>query len=166
MITAKIKGLAELRSQLTSLGPKLRRRAVRNALAAGAREVRDEIKRNTPMLDLSNASSRKALRRGVRKPGTLKAAVKVRTSKYARRAGDVGVFVNVKPLRGGGARNPNDPFYWRFVQFGWTPRGSGHKVPGRPFIETGQARLNNALQIFSTRIAAEVVRLNVRRSVE
>ena len=38
--------------------------------------------------------------------------------KQDRRAGDVGVFVNVKPLKNGGAKNPLDPYYWRFVAFG------------------------------------------------
>ena len=35
-----------------------------------------------------------------RAPGTVKKAIRVRTSKVATRAGDVGVFVNVRPAKG------------------------------------------------------------------
>lgn len=53
----------------------------------------------------------------------------MRASKFARRGGNEGVYVSVRPLRGSrqkklgkaGANNPNDPFYWRFLEFGTKP---------------------------------------------
>lgn len=107
-ITVQVNGLAELRAQLMALPDKLRRQALRNALAAGARLVRDEARRRAPVLQKPDPR---------RKPGTVRDAIRVRTSKQARRAGDVGVFVNVKPFKRG-ANSPNDPYYWRWLEFG------------------------------------------------
>jgi hypothetical protein len=159
--------LEGLRAALLDLPPKLRRRPLRNSLAAGARVVRDGIKPAVPVLDTANPGSVKALRRGVRKPGTVRDAVRVRTSKLVRRAGDVGVFVNVRPLPGGGrgTNNPNDPYYWYWLDRGWTTRG-GRRMPGLGFTQRGVAQLDAALQAFTARIGPEIARLNVRRSEE
>lgn len=133
-IEVRIAGLEELKAQLRSVPDKLRRRALRNALAAGARIVRDEARRGAPVLREPDPR---------RKAGTVRDAITVRTSKAARAAGDVGVFVNVRPLKssavrafkaGGGkaASNPNDPFYWRWLEFGRQGRaGSGATLPRR-----------------------------------
>ena len=120
--SANITGLDEINAALKALPTKLRRGIVRNALAAGARVFRDEAKRLAPVLRTTTYSGASAIQRGVRKPGTLQKAIRVRTSKRATRAGDVGVFVNVVPAKGAskGAKNPNDPFYWRFLEFGTT----------------------------------------------
>jgi HK97 gp10 family phage protein len=118
--TVRIGGLDEINATLKALPTKLRRGLVRNALAAGARVFRDDAKRLTPVLRTSTYSGGSAIKRGVRKPGTLRNAIRVRTSKRATRRGDVGVFVNVLPAKGAfkGAKSPNDPFYWRFLEFG------------------------------------------------
>lgn len=118
----RIEGLAALKQALRELSPKLRRRALRNALSAGARVFRDEAKRLAPVISAASY----AVRKGYRKAGTLRNAIRVRTSKIARRAGDVGVFVNVKPAKGAerGGKSPNDPFYWRFVEFGTAKAGA------------------------------------------
>lgn len=126
-----IAGLEAAIATLKGLPDKLRKRALRNALAAGARLVRDEAKRKAPIISASDP----AVRKGWRKPGTLKGAITVRTSKQARREGNVGVFVNVRPAKGAifrngvqirakqrGAKSPNDPFYWRFLEFGRAAR--------------------------------------------
>ena len=117
-ITAKVRGLPDLKAALLAIPRELRRRALRTALAAGARAVRDEAKRRAPVLKTSTYFGSSAIRRGTRKPGTLQKAIVVRTSKLARRAGNVGVFVNVKPAKGGnrGAKSPNDPYYWRWQE--------------------------------------------------
>ena len=140
----RIEGLDNLKRKLAEVPKAMRKRVLRNALAAGAREVRDVAKRNAPVLTLGTS-----LNAPYRKPGTVKQAIRVRTSKADRRAGDVGVFVNVRPAKAGqrGAKNPNDPFYWRFLEFGTK------KMPAKPFLQRATSALPKALTIFQERIA-------------
>lgn len=154
MITAKVTGLPDLRAQLLAIPGKLRKRALRNALAAGARVVRDDARRRAPVIGAMDYP----VRRGFRTPGTLQRAISVRTSKVARRAGDVGVFVNVRPAKKGqrGARNPRDPFYWRWVEFGT------RFAAARPFLEPAAARLRDALEVFKAKIGPAIAKLNNR----
>ena len=170
--TVRVNGLEELKRKLADVPKAMRMRVLRNALAAGAREVRDVAKRNAPVLTLGTS-----MKAPYRKPGTVRDAIRVRTSKAARRAGDVGVFVNVKPAKAlnGGAKSRNDPFYWRWLEFGWTPAtgprkgtagkagrkarralvrsGAKPKIAGRGFLQAGANRLPAALAIFEQRIA-------------
>jgi hypothetical protein len=53
--TVQVKGLDELKRKLADVPKALRKRVLRNALAAGAREVRDVAKRNAPTLSLGTA---------------------------------------------------------------------------------------------------------------
>ena len=149
---AKVLGIPDLRAALMGVGPKLRVRALRNALAAGARLVRDEAKAATPVL------AAPIRRRGivVRNPGTLRKAISVRTSKIARRRGDVGVFVNVKPAKRGarGANSPDDPYFWSFIQFGT------RFIAARPFLDFGVKKLPAALQEFVRKIGPAIEKLN------
>ncbi len=198
MVEAKVTGLPDFKAALLALPDKLRRRALRNALAAGARVVRDTAKAKTPVLQ-------EPTRR--RKAGTVRDAIRVRTSKRDRLAGDVGVFVNVRPIRGSkvkrikgytrngrlitagysaisgsGASNPDDPFYWKFLEFGWNPasnltggaRGKLGKLKRRQmnkniddkirggfrFLEAGSKRLSEALAIFSAKLRPAIDKLN------
>lgn len=177
---AKVQGLPDLRAALLGIAPKLRKRALRNALAAGARAVRDAAQAATPVL---SAPVRH------RKPGTVRQAITVRTSKQARRAGDVGVFVNVRPAKGTakGAKSERDPYYWRWLNFGWTPAstanggpgkvGKAHRrklnkaggaraIAGRHFLEAGGRALAQALEIFKAKIGPQLQRLNGGKGVE
>lgn len=140
----RIEGLDELKRKLAEVPKAMRKRVLRNALAAGAREVRDVAKRNAPVMTLGTS-----LKAPYRKPGTVKQAIRVRTSKADRKAGDVGVFVNVKPAKAGqrGAKSPNDPFYWRWLEFGT------RKMAARPFLQQATSALPKALAIFEARIA-------------
>ena len=149
MIGAKVSGIPELKAALAGLVPKLRRQALRNALAAGARVVRDEARRRAPVLQPT-------LRSPYRKAGTVRKAVAVRTSKAARRAGDVGVFVNVRPAKRGqrGAKSPNDPFYWRFLEFGTV------KMQPRQFLQAGARKLTEALEVFKKTIGPQIQKMN------
>lgn len=183
-IKATIQGLPDLRAALGSIPAKLRVRALRNALTAGARVVRDAARRSTPVLKLSTVSGSAAYRRGIRKPGTVKNAISVRTSKLARKKGDVGVFVNVRPAKSGarGAKSPTDPFYWRWLNWGWNPnngaRSRGERTarrqqrralnaqradkrkPGARFLEAGASMLPQALQVFLQKIGPAIAKLN------
>lgn len=140
----RIEGLDELKRKLAEVPKALRKRVLRNALAAAAREVRDVAKRNAPVMTLGTS-----MKAPYRKPGTVRDAIRVRTSKADRRAGDVGVFVNVKPAKAGqrGAKSPNDPFYWRWLEFGT------RKMAARPFLQQATSALPKALAIFEARIA-------------
>lgn len=156
MIQAKVTGIPDLRAALAGIVPKLRARALRNALAAGARIVRDEARRNAPVINASSVPVRK----GYRKPGTLRKAISVRTSKVARRAGDVGVFVNVRPAKrvARGGKSPTDPFYWRFVEFGTK------SAKAVPFLARGAQRLDQALQAFIKAIGPQIAKLNTPKA--
>jgi hypothetical protein len=98
-----------------------------------------------------------------RKPNTVKQAIRVRTSKADRRAGDVGVFVNVRPARAaaprtrttrttGAGRNSDGVA-------GKSPRAQGQtKVGRRPQdrwqrLHAAPAAEGAALDIFEERIA-------------
>lgn len=152
MIKTTVSGLPDLRDALRSIPEKLRKRAIANALRAGARVVQRTARPAAPVIPAGSPP----VRRGVRKPGTLQKAISVRTSKLARRKGDVGVFVNVRPAKKGqrGAKNPNDPFYWRFVEFGTK------FAAARPFLTVGAKRLGDALQVFIAKIGPAIEKVN------
>jgi HK97 gp10 family phage protein len=149
MIEAKVHGIPELKAALASIVPKLRRRALRNALAAGARLVRDAARKEAPVL-------KPEFKVPYRKPGTVRKAISVRTSKIARRAGDVGVFVNVRPAKAGqrGARSPLDPFYWQWLEFGT------QKMRSFGFLRAGARQLGAALEKFKATIGPQIDKLN------
>jgi hypothetical protein len=182
MITARVNGLPDLRIALAGIVPKLRLRALRNALAAGARLVQKQARAVAPVLSPASL----AVQKGYRASGTVRKAISVRNSKLARRAGDVGVFVNVKPAAIGnrGAKNPRDPFYWRWLNFGWTPAGGKFRTGalgkrmrrksvragarsargGVGFLEAGARMLPQALHVFLAKIKPAIEKLNKPRA--
>jgi HK97 gp10 family phage protein len=168
----KIEGFEELARKLRELVPAMRKKVLRNALAAGARIIRDDAKRLAPVL--GNAQNVP-----YRKPGTVLNAIRVRTSKVARKNGDVGVFVNVQPAKGAkyktttikfiglkiknrkqtrvsqrGAKSPNDPYYWRFLEFGTK------KMSARSFLQPAAKRLDDALRVFQGQMAKWFSKVN------
>jgi HK97 gp10 family phage protein len=152
VIKATVTGIPDLKAALGNVTAQLKRRILRNALAAGARVVRDDAKARAPVI----AASAQPVRRGVRRPGTVKQAIVVRTSKQARREGNVGVFVNVRPAKSGarGAKSPTDPFYWRFLEF-----GTRFAQP-RSFLQRAADRLPEALQVFIASAGRQIDKLN------
>lgn len=181
-VDAKVIGIEDFKAALAAVVPKLRVRALRNALTVGARLVRDAARRRAPVLKTSTLAGASAIKRGVRARGTVRKALSVRTSKIARRRGDVGVFVNVRPAKGAnaGKNKPTDPFYWQWLQFGWTPAsgpdrntpgarrrrradvtsGAPRKKAGQRFLEAGAAQLGAALQAFSRALGPAIDKLN------
>lgn len=181
-------GFEELAKKLREIPLALRKRVLRNALAAGGRLVRDEARR------IARAGFNKGTAKApYRKVGTVVNAISVRTSKQARKDGNVGVFVNVKPLKGEkytfttmfiqrgkpvaqkrtGYRgvnkwNPDNPFYWKFQEFGWTPASKRpglatklqrrhsptRSIPGIKFLTKSANMLPAALDIFQTKVGA------------
>lgn len=179
---ATVQGIPDLRTALRGVAPKLARKALRNALAAAARAVRDEARRQTPIL---TAPVRNKAGQVIRKPGTVRDAISVRTSKQARREGDVGVYVNVRPAKGAvfktkttkigrlkikqrrmvkasrrGANSPDDPFYWRFLEFGTA------RMPGSGFLQRAAGKLGEALEVFKAKIGPQIQRLNGGKDVQ
>jgi len=187
VVEAKVHGLPDYKAALMGLPAKLRKRALRNALAAGARVVRDEAKRLAPVLKAPTK---------YRAVGTVRNSIRVRTSKQARQKGDVGVFVNVQPPKRGlvngvkqrGAKSKLDNFYWVFMEFGRkgrmaqaarqrVVRNAAHKFVSRgvrarralravgpiaavKFLQRAAAKLPLALEKFKAVIGPQIQKLN------
>lgn len=151
-IFVKVSGVEDVKRALRELPPKLRKRALLNALRAGARVFRDEARRLTPVASVP------VRRKGVviRQPGTVRKAITVRTSKLARRNGDLGVYVNVRPAKGGkrGKYSPTDPFYWRWLEFGARGRA------GAQMLQRSVAKASQAVIKFGQILGPQVQKLN------
>lgn len=160
----KFGGADDLKKALEELAPEMRRGPGRRALVKGAEPVLAKAIAETPEL------SRDVYRRGkmIRQKGTLKRALKIRSSKDVNKTGDVGVFVNIKPLNKGaiadfkaatgrsGSQNAQDPFYWRWQTFS-TRR---NKNPSR-FLQKAGAILESAsLPLIAGYLKAYFERIN------
>lgn len=153
-------GVEELKAALRGLPEKLRRRVLLGALRRAGQVISREAKIVAPILAVPTKT---------RTPGTVRKRISVRTSKYARQAGDVGVFVGVKPLRGSAdtrrygkasAKNPHDPYYWRFVEFP-TKRAGGQ----RPFLTpAAKSRGEEAIDTFMREVVPQIEKLNRKGS--
>jgi len=171
-----VKGLDELRAKFKELPRAMRVKVLRNSANAGMRVIRDIAKEGAPTLKPTKFKS------PYRKAGTLRDAIRVRTSKRDRKAGDVGAFVNVKPLKKGeaSAKNPRDPYYWRWQEFGWTPasksstkrtrrlsvkRGEARKIPGKRFLRDAAARIMEALPPFERGVVAWLAKVQATGKV-
>lgn len=163
----KVSGVAALRTALLSLAPELRKGPARRALVKGAEPVLARAIAETPILAAD------VYRRGIlyRKRGTLRNALRIRSSKDVNKTGDVGVFVNIKPLSKGAiaefksatgrpsGSNASDPFFWRFVHFA-TRRNKNPK----PFLTlAGNAILTSvSLPIISDSLKTYFERLRAK----
>ena len=126
--TARIEGLTELQAALKALPQKLHKRVLNSALMTGARLIGKEASLKAPVLQEPTPG---------RRPGTLRRNIRARPIRPEYSAS---VMVGVRKLSGkqvmafkkanrrGGAANPDDPFYWRFVEFGTS------KMAARPFL--------------------------------
>lgn len=143
-VEVKIEGFDVLKKRLLEIVPAARKRVLRNALAAGARLVRNAAK-SIRASDHKTGEFKRGFNK-YRKSFTVRNAISVRTSKVARRQGNVGVFVNVRPIPNAerSAKNPSDPFYWRFIEFGTRYQQR------RPFLQPTQSQFPAALEIFKT----------------
>lgn len=156
LVVVKLQGIGELKRALADLPSKLRRKALLEPMKKAMRVVRDAAKQAVPVLSEPSP---------YRTKGTLKRRLSVRISKVSRQAGDVGVFVNVRPLKSAQIRAakakglriaPNDPFYWRFVEFGT------RKMKARPFLTPAAGRLQDALAVFEREVRPQIEKLNQR----
>jgi len=154
--TQQIKGFDDLAAKLRAIVPAMRKRVLRNALAAGGRIVRDSARSNRDNTPRLHATA------PYRTAGLIKKSIVVRTSKNARRAGDVGVFVNVRPAKSGmrGAKSKTDPFYWRFLEFGTK------KMAARPFLKSASSRLPAALAVFQEQVGKWIAKTSATGRVQ
>ena len=183
-IAVKLEGVDALNKVLAEATKQIRTKAVRSALRKAGQVISKEAKQAAPVLSAPTK---------IRNPGTVKRAIAVRGSKFARQAGNEGVFINVRPLRGSrqkalgkaGAKNPNDPFYWRFIEFGFTATGP-RKIKGgkllrernrKALIDSGRARWipgkqfmtkaadnkgNEAIKTFMDSVVPQIEKLNAK----
>lgn len=171
MVEVKIHGLREIRAAMLALPRRIDRKILNEGLLDGAKLVRDEARARAPVLRAPHSR---------RKPGVLRRAVqaiRVRPDRFTAT-----VLVRVRPLSRGairrfkqkamkrgltnvtGADNPNDPFYWRFVEFGTS------KMPAKPFLRPAfESRktlaVKMAVQTFRRRVAEEIGKLGAAARV-
>lgn len=148
----KLDGLDALKATLARLPGVLEEKVLRAALRAGAQVIRKDAQARVKVLQEATP---------YRKPGTVRDAITVRRSKQDK----LGVFIGVKPLGkkqiaafkkdggGAGARNPADPFYWIFLEFGTA------NMPAAPFLRPAfEANKFAALRRFEEFSKRRVVR--------
>ncbi len=140
-VRVQVVGAADFMAKMSTLPDKLREQALKKIFRESMRITQRAVQAATPAL------SKPVLRNGypIRLPQTVRKAIKVRLSRQEAKDGNVGVFVNVKPLRGNvykragsyidktgtsrkayalvkksqrSADNPRDPFFWRWIEFG------------------------------------------------
>ncbi len=128
----KISGLPEIQRKMQDVARKVRNRSARKSMNAGASTLKKEIKNRVPILKEEVPHRRK---------GTIKRNIRSKTK--VRRNGQIKTRIWVKSLPGkkitafkqatgkNAALNPNDPFYWWFVEFGTS------KMPAQPFMRPG-----------------------------
>lgn len=165
----KLTGIDELNKALADATKQIRTKAVRSALRKAANVIRDEAKRNAPVLSVPTKR---------RKPGTVRDAIVVRFSKLARKDGNEGVFIGVKPAKGAkykkvgklfgisirakvrnskrGADSPDDPYYWRFLEFGTK------KMSARKFMTNAADKGNEAIKVFMDSVIPQIEKLNAK----
>lgn len=156
--SVKLEGVEELKTALADAASKIRTKAVRSALREAGKVIQAAAKAAAPVLRVPSA---------YRKPGTVAKNIAVRASKFARRMGDEGVFINVRPIgsskaRQGklgkaGATNPNDPYYWKFLEFGT------RKMAARPMLRpAANAKGSEAIRKFMDSVVPQINKLNER----
>lgn len=163
----KYGGAKELEAALLDIAPELRRGPGARALRAGAKPVLDRAIQETPSLTQDLYRNGKLFRRA----GTLRRALRIRASRDVNQTGDVGVFVNIKPLSKGAIRtfkeatgrrssqNPDDNFYWKFVHFATRT----NKNP-RPFLtRAGQLLNGTSLPIIISYLQKYFATLNSKK---
>ncbi|MGL6245644.1 HK97-gp10 family putative phage morphogenesis protein [Pseudomonas sp.] len=173
----RVRGLDDLKNILREIPAELRRKTLLAALRKAARVPLRVARQNVPIM-----SAESAAKTPYRAAGLLKKRLMVRTSKTARQAGAVGVFINVKPAAGAkyrtqttrvlgiafkdrrlvragqrGAKSASDPYYWKFVEFGTK------KMAAQPFIRPAAEALPEALGVFADEMSVQFKKYNDRK---
>lgn len=155
----KMAGIDDMARRLNAFSRDMRVRILRRGITEAARVIQLAAAVRAPVL------SRPAK---WRTRGLVRESIVIRPSKLARKRGEVGGFVTVKRLgkraifnakiKGvGGARNPRDPFYFRFLEMGTKKMGA------RPFLGPAvNTRSQEALRAFE-RVVVPMIERAERR---
>jgi HK97 gp10 family phage protein len=166
--TIKVAGLKELEANLKMLGEEMRERGVKLMMSRAAVPMRNEARNRVPVLKEQTHN---------RNPGTVRKWIHIWRKRKTRYA--VTYFVGVRGLPGARVSafktatglaskdNPNDPFYWRFVELGTS------KMRPRPFLRPAfEGRRADSVQIaleegqkFVKRTARRFLRLRTRSAL-
>lgn len=135
--------LPEFKRELLALGQRIERNIARAALRASAKVVADEANRIAPVL------AKPILGRKRRRiPGALRNSIRVIGSRRSKRGLPAyALWVRATSKQ---AENGVDPFYWRFLEAGWIPRGPGNRFKGgkrRRAVERERALASGAQKI-------------------
>lgn len=163
-IQLRIRGAAAARERLLAVTPLLRAGIVKRALRAGAKVAYKVAYAETPQLPAPVYRNGRMIRR----PGTLKRALRIRDSKDVNRTGNVGVFLNYKPLKPTvistfkattgrpSSENPDDPYYFRWVIF-----KTRRNITPRPALQiAGKTLPGPALKAFEESLVPDINKLN------
>jgi HK97 gp10 family phage protein len=118
-IRARINGIPAFSSRLRELSSDMQRKVVRSGAQAAGNVFKKGAQANAPEL-------KKIDRR--RKIGALKRGIYAGRSRSKSRPGIEVVVVGVRA--GKKALKSGDPFYWRWQEEGWVPRGPGDRIQG------------------------------------
>ena len=163
-----VTGLADLKLALKDLAAYLKKKVVRAALRDAAAPIRKAAIANAPVMNPwkvihTKKGPKRVETHPYRLPGTLKSSIITKASKrYNGKAGEIGVYIAVRKRKGlggkPGARNPFDPFYWRFQEFGTKNQ------PARKFLTPAfESNAQKAIQIFQARVKTRIDKANSRK---
>lgn len=160
-LTITLDGVDELKRALKDASVQIRTKAVRGALREAGKVIQGAARAAAPVLAVPTAR---------RKSGTVKKNIFTRVSKFAKQDGNEGVYINVRSIRGAarvkrlgkaGAANPNDPYYWRFLEFGT------RKMAPRPFLRpAATANFPAAVSKFMQSVVPQIEKLNNRAKLK
>lgn len=150
-------GIEDVKRALNQAGKTIRVKAVRGALREAGKVFQAAARAASPVLAVPTKR---------RKSGTVKRNIVVRNSKFAKQKGNEGVYVSVRGIRGSarvrklgkaGASNPNDPFYWRFLELGT------RKMAAKPFMRPAATHNSQrAVSVFMAAVVPQINKLNNR----
>ena len=111
--------LPDFRRQLAEVERRVRTKIVRGALRAAGNTMAKSARQKAPAMQKFTKQ---------RTPGALRRAIYVGKGRSGR--GSLRYFVSVRSGKTYAKKGRGDPFYWRFLEAGWIPRGPGKKLTG------------------------------------
>ena len=187
-VTVRIDGIQDLKIAIEDLTQDMRKKVVRAGLRAEALPMVREARQSAPVLKKQSK---------YRTPGLLRRSINVFNSKQNNgRNGVLGVYIGVRgptkfkklaaSIGGKGSRNPFDPFYWWWQEFGFTAtgrktirggarlrerrrtegikRGTFRAIPGKRFMRDAfDNQKDDAVSIFQSKIKARIDKANTRK---